>query len=53
MTFNQSSVTSKRRRIDSFGSRSSKNRKAASRQRSGVCLPTVSRSHISRDIVTW
>ena len=24
-----------------------------SRQRSGVCLPAVSRSHISRDIVTW
>ena len=23
-----------------------------SRQRSGVCLPVVSRSHISRDIVT-
>jgi hypothetical protein len=26
---------------------------AASRQRSGVCLPAVSRSHISCDIVTW
>jgi hypothetical protein len=25
----------------------------ASRQRSGVRLPVVSRAHISRDIVTW
>jgi hypothetical protein len=44
-------VTSKRRRIDSFGSRSSKNWKAASRQRSGVCLPEVSLSHVSRDML--
>src|SRR6516165_6780722 len=46
-------MTSKRRRIDSFGSRSSKNWKAASRQRSGVCLPEVSLSQVSRDMVTW
>src|SRR6516164_11004632 len=38
---------SKRRRIDSLGSRSRRNRKAASMQRSGKCVPIVSRSQVS------